>query len=83
MKPRDETMNLVMFLAPTGRMGSSWRSPTAPVEELWGSELPSRLARKAEAAKFDAIFLANVLYTHSGGGLGPNHSRRVTSRSSR
>jgi FMN-dependent oxidoreductase (nitrilotriacetate monooxygenase family) len=70
MKRRDEHMALVMFFAPTGRQASSWRSDTSPVEELWGSDLPARIARQAEAAKFDAIFLADVLYFHMGGKMG-------------
>lgn len=70
MGRRDDTMNLVMFYAPTGRMASSWRSATSPVEELWGPELPVRLAQQAERAKFDAIFLADVLYYNMGGRIG-------------
>ncbi|MGW2651426.1 NtaA/DmoA family FMN-dependent monooxygenase [Streptomyces sp. NPDC001393] len=70
MDRRDEIMNLVMFYAPTGRMASSWRSPTSPVEELWGPDLPIRFAQRAEAAKFDAIFMADVLYFLMGGRFG-------------
>ena len=63
-------MNLVMFYSPNGRMRSGWRSPTSPVEELWGPDLPIRLAQRAEAAKFDAVFLADVLYFQMGGKIG-------------
>src|SRR5438105_2704655 len=70
MTSRNGIMNLVMFHAPTGRMGSSWRSPKSPVEELWGPELPLRLAQQAEDAKFDAVFLADVLYILMGGKMG-------------
>jgi N-acetyl-S-(2-succino)cysteine monooxygenase len=62
-------MNLVLFLTPTGRAGSAWRSPTSPVAELYGRDLPIRITRRAEAARFDALFVANVLFA-SGDGLG-------------
>ena len=70
MTRRDERMNLVMFFAPTGRMASAWRSPTCPVEELWGPEVPVRIAEAAESAGFDAMFLADVLYFNMGGRIG-------------
>jgi FMN-dependent oxidoreductase (nitrilotriacetate monooxygenase family) len=62
-------MNLVLFLAPTGRAGSAWRSPSSPVEQLWDLDVPLRITQQAERAKFDALFVANTLFT-TGGGLG-------------
>ncbi|MYW96176.1 NtaA/DmoA family FMN-dependent monooxygenase [Amycolatopsis rubida] len=67
MRGSDEVMNLVLFLAPTGRAGSAWRSPSSGVEELWGLDLPLRITQQAERAKFDAVFVANVLFTSEGG----------------
>ena len=70
MNARNETMNLVMFHAPTGRMGAAWRSPTSRVEELWNVDLPASIVEQAEEAKFDAVFLADVLYFLMGGKIG-------------
>jgi FMN-dependent oxidoreductase (nitrilotriacetate monooxygenase family) len=64
-----DRMNLVLFHTPTGRAGSAWRSPTTPVEELYGPDLPIRIAQRAEEARFDALFIANVLFG-TGDGLG-------------
>lgn len=70
MNRRDTAMNLVMFYTPTGRLEAAWRSPTCPTEELWGPGLPVWFAQQAEAAKFDAIFLADVLYARMGSAFG-------------
>lgn len=42
-------------------MGTAWRSPASPVEELFDLELPVRIVRQAERARFDAVFFADVL----------------------
>ncbi|MYW96182.1 LLM class flavin-dependent oxidoreductase [Amycolatopsis rubida] len=55
-------MNLVLFFNPAGRLPASWRRPGSRVEELYGLPLAVDLARKAESARFDAIFLADVFY---------------------
>ncbi len=60
---RDDLLNLVMFCAPMGRLEWAWRRPTSRVDELWGASLPVWVAQQAEAAKFDAMFLADVLYS--------------------
>src|SRR5207247_1164124 len=49
--------------------GWAWRSPHSRIEELWGLELPLSLARQAERARFDAVFLGNWL-TWEGGAIG-------------
>lgn len=52
-------MHLALFFSPMGRSVWAWRRPTSRVEDLWGLELPTRAARQAEAAKFDAFFMAD------------------------
>ncbi|ODU04536.1 MAG: hypothetical protein ABS81_09740 [Pseudonocardia sp. SCN 72-86] len=52
-------MHLALFFSPMGRSVWAWRRPTSRVEDLWGLELPSRTAQQAEAAKFDAVFMAD------------------------
>jgi FMN-dependent oxidoreductase (nitrilotriacetate monooxygenase family) len=55
-------MNLVLFFNPAGRLPASWRRPQSRVEELHGLPLAVELVRKAEAARFDAIFMADVFF---------------------
>ncbi len=54
-------MNLALFYSPMGRSVWAWRRPTSGVEKLWSLELPTRAAQMAEAAKFDAMFMADNL----------------------
>lgn len=70
--PRDDLLNLVMFYAPMGRLEWAWRRPSSRIDDLWGSELPVWVAQQAEAAKFDAVFMADVLYSQVRGTVGPN-----------
>lgn len=55
-------MNLVLFFNPAGRLPASWRRAQSRVEELYGLPLAVEIAQKAEAARFDAIFMADVFY---------------------
>lgn len=55
-------MNLVLFFAPAGRLPATWRRPGSRVEELYGLPLAIEIAKRAEAARFDALFLADVFY---------------------
>jgi N-acetyl-S-(2-succino)cysteine monooxygenase len=68
MSHRDGSMNLVLFLTPTGR-GWAWRSPTCPLEELWSLDLPLRITQQAERARFDAVFIGSWL-SREGGEIG-------------
>jgi FMN-dependent oxidoreductase (nitrilotriacetate monooxygenase family) len=65
MARRDNPMNLVLFLAPTGR-GWTWRSSRSRTEELWGLSLPLEMTQAAERAKIDAIFIGNWLVQEGG-----------------
>lgn len=70
---RADQMSLVLFHSPVGRFTHSWRRPTSGVEELLSVELAARSARLAQAAKFDAIFLADKV-VHDEAGLNPDTS---------
>jgi FMN-dependent oxidoreductase (nitrilotriacetate monooxygenase family) len=61
-------MDLIMFFSPVGQRWT-WRQPDAPIEDLWGSDLPARIAEKAELATFDALFIGSWLI-HEEGELG-------------
>ncbi|MEZ2392084.1 NtaA/DmoA family FMN-dependent monooxygenase [bacterium RCC_150] len=54
-------MSLFLFHNPVGRSPSSWRRSRSRVEELYGLSLAKYSAQRAEAAKLDAIFLADWL----------------------
>lgn len=61
MSEMKSQMSLMLFMAPVGYQTASWRHPSSPVEDLYGLELPVRIARQAEAAKLHALFLADWL----------------------
>ncbi len=58
---RSDTMNLVLFYSPFGRLNYTWRRPSSGIEGVMTLDYISRVAREAEAARFDAIFLADKL----------------------
>ena len=53
-------MSLNAFLAGTGHHEASWRHADSPAERVNDVDFHREIARKAEAAKLDAIFLADV-----------------------
>jgi FMN-dependent oxidoreductase (nitrilotriacetate monooxygenase family) len=62
-------LHLNLFLMPRGHHESAWRHPKAAPEALTDLQLYANAARIAEAAKFDAVFLADALVGPSSGGL--------------
>ena len=56
---RPGTMSLVLFYSPFGRLNYSWRRPSSRVEQVMTLDYIARTAQLAEAARFDAIFLAD------------------------
>ena len=56
---RDDFMNLGLFILPAGHHLSAWRLPEQTAEAT-DFEHIARIARTAEAAKLDALFLADV-----------------------
>lgn len=62
-------LHLNLFLMPRGHHESAWRHPEATRLKLTDLELYVRAARIAEAAKFDAVFLADALVAPTSGGL--------------
>ncbi|WP_248447946.1 LLM class flavin-dependent oxidoreductase [Sinorhizobium meliloti] len=58
-----------LFLMPRGHHEDAWRHPDSTGRDLTDLELYVEAARIAEAAKFDAIFLADVLVAPNNGGL--------------
>lgn len=62
-------LHLNLFLMPRGHHEGAWRHPDAAQPALTDLELYLGAARIAEAAKFDAVFLADTLVAPSNGGL--------------
>lgn len=61
MNEHKKQMSLLVFMAPAGYQTAAWRDPMSRVEDLYGLELPQAIARRAEAAKIHALFLADWL----------------------
>lgn len=59
MGNKERKMSLNLFLSVLGHHESSWRYPDAPVEKAKNFSYYAELAKKAENAKMDAIFLAD------------------------
>jgi N-acetyl-S-(2-succino)cysteine monooxygenase len=59
MTPRQ--MHLNLFMAPGGYHEGSWRVPDSQAEQLFTFPYVARIARQAERAKIDAVFLADLL----------------------
>ncbi|CAN5177992.1 LLM class flavin-dependent oxidoreductase [soil metagenome] len=53
-------LSLNAFLFDTGHHEASWRHPDSSVERIHDIDYYTELAQKAEAAKFDAIFFADI-----------------------
>ncbi|RWR26129.1 LLM class flavin-dependent oxidoreductase [Sinirhodobacter populi] len=62
-------LHLNLFLMPRGHHESAWRHPASADRALTDLELYANAARIAEAAKFDAVFLADALVAQTNGGL--------------
>ncbi|MCZ0962506.1 LLM class flavin-dependent oxidoreductase [Paracoccus benzoatiresistens] len=62
-------LHLNLFLMPRGHHESAWRHPRAAGESLTDLALYTKAARIAEAAKMDAVFLADALVAPASGGL--------------
>jgi FMN-dependent oxidoreductase (nitrilotriacetate monooxygenase family) len=58
-----------LFLMPRGHHEGAWRHPDSTRRALTDLELYVEAAKIAEAAKFDAVFLADVLVAPNNGGL--------------
>lgn len=61
-------LHLNLFLMPRGHHESAWRHPKAARESLTDLQLYAKAAQIAEAAKFDAVFLADALVAPTTGG---------------
>lgn len=62
-------LHLNLFLMPRGHHESAWRHPGSNPRALTDLQLYVEAARLAEAAKFDAVFLADALVAPTSGGL--------------
>lgn len=62
-------LHLNLFLMPRGHHESAWRHPDATPRALTDFDLYLQAARIAEAAKFDAVFLADAVVGPTNGGL--------------
>lgn len=58
---KQRQMSLLVFMAPVGYQTAAWRDPQSRVEDLYGLALPQAIARRVEAAKIHALFLADWL----------------------
>lgn len=58
---KQKTLILSFFLDKIGHDFSAWRHPDADSEEMLSLDLYVNLAKEAEAAKFDMVFLADAL----------------------
>ncbi|MGY4645311.1 LLM class flavin-dependent oxidoreductase [Cellulomonas sp. URHB0016] len=58
MPARQLTLNL--FIHPTGHHEASWRHPSSRPDRIHTARYYQELGRRAEAAKFDAVFFADV-----------------------
>ena len=65
-------MHINLFMTPAGYHEGSWRVSNSQVEGLWTLPYVARMAQQAERAKFDAVFLADLLST----GGNPNWFRQ-------
>jgi len=62
-------LHLNLFLMPRGHHESAWRHPDSAPESLTDLALYAKAARIAEAAKLDAVFLADALVAPASGAL--------------
>ncbi|MEF2978567.1 NtaA/DmoA family FMN-dependent monooxygenase [Subtercola sp. YIM 133946] len=61
-------LSLVLFHSPTGRYMHTWARRESRIEQLFGLELVRYSAERAEAARFDGIFLADKVFFDRVGG---------------
>ncbi|MEU9823114.1 NtaA/DmoA family FMN-dependent monooxygenase [Pseudonocardia alni] len=57
----DRQIHLNLFLRPQGDSSGAWRHPSSRIDRLLDPAYPIELARRAEEACFDALFLADGL----------------------
>src|SRR5690348_11664850 len=62
-------LHLNLFLMSRGHHEGAWRHPASSRNSLTGPDLYVDAARIAEAAKFDAVFLADTLVAPNSSGL--------------
>ena len=62
-------LHLNLFLMPRGHHESAWRHPNSAPEKLTDLALYAKATRIAEAAKLDAVFLADALVAPASGAL--------------
>ncbi|MDX6357311.1 MAG: hypothetical protein QOH37_365 [Nocardioidaceae bacterium] len=60
MTPQARTLRLNAFLHDTGHHEASWRHPDSSAERTFDVSFYQEIARKAEDAKLDAIFFADI-----------------------
>src|SRR5689334_14298648 len=58
--PRPRQLVLNAFLHDTGHHEASWRHPFSSAERAFDVRFYQELAQRAEAAKLDAVFLADI-----------------------
>jgi FMN-dependent oxidoreductase (nitrilotriacetate monooxygenase family) len=58
---RSDQMVLFLFASPTGYQPGAWKHPDSRVEDLYSLALQTDIAKRAEAAKLHAVFLADWL----------------------
>ncbi|GIJ00078.1 FMN-dependent oxidoreductase (nitrilotriacetate monooxygenase family) [Sediminihabitans luteus] len=64
--PRPRTLSLNLFLYHLGHHEAAWRHPSTDPSRIYDPTYYVELARKAEAAKLDAVFFADGPVLHSG-----------------
>ena len=60
MTDRQRQLVLNLFIHPTGHHEASWRRPDAPTHRIHTAAYYQELAQRAEAAKLDAVFFADI-----------------------
>lgn len=66
-------LHIGMSLAPTWLSGEAWRRPDSAIEGLFGADFYLDIARRAESARLDFVFLPDVMAVNRrllGGGTG-------------
>jgi len=72
-RPLNRQLHLNLFLMSRGHHESAWRHPNASPLALTDLELYAKSARLAEAATFDAVFLADSLVAATGARSAPSN----------
>jgi FMN-dependent oxidoreductase (nitrilotriacetate monooxygenase family) len=71
--PRNNMSLSLFFFNPQGDNRFSWRHPDAPKHEIFGLPFYIKLAQQAEAAKFDAVFIADHVAVWDSAASGLKH----------